>query len=495
LFKSLEFIVDGRLAAKYFQIAKCLYLTMMIVCRVQMATNDDLLEDWRDSPGRNAIENGDIKGRIVFEQPVNAESILVGVKLIAWVEYRVYVALRIEPGRFQVTRLKTEFELNDFVEALEGVHQRYGLENQSLSDRVRKALGKASRHLDGWLKQLQDDVLTNNDMGVWRLHTPWRPSNDLQDRIEEILRVPIIKKIGPGQVKQWLTKEREKLLGTTDFNPGSQIAKKIKSLLDFVPDERQVQEYITIVHEWIAIELRDVTRSLMAELDLMEDWRESSDRRRIPGAINIEGKLDGDGILVANLFLLLYKIRLVRRIEPGKFKVTELTGPLDYKSYLEIWKQYWDYFQQVDQYLLEKVQGAFLEENNYMSVHLQTLQYQVSRNRKQGKSPFETHDNPVDLESIIDGILLIPVFRRLGPDEVLKWVRTESEQLLGTQNAEAGPETLDRMAHLFEFAPSEKDVQDYTTTVRNWIGINLKVLAINLDKDPSIAELVGSRPK
>ena len=197
LFKSLEFIVDGRLAAKYFQIAKCLYLTMMIVCRVQMATNDDLLEDWRDSPGRNAIENGDIKGRIVFEQPVNAESILVGVKLIAWVEYRVYVALRIEPGRFQVTRLKTEFELNDFVEALEGVHQRYGLENQSLSDRVRKALGKASRHLDGWLKQLQDDVLTNNDMGVWRLHTPWRPSNDLQDRIEEILRVPIIKKIGP----------------------------------------------------------------------------------------------------------------------------------------------------------------------------------------------------------------------------------------------------------------------------------------------------------
>jgi hypothetical protein len=51
------------------------------------------------------------------------------------------------------------------------------------------------------------------------------------------------------------------------------------------------------------------------------------------------------------------------------------------------------------------------------------------------------------------------------------------------------------MAHLFEFAPSEKDVQDYTTTVRNWIGINLKVLAINLDKDPSIAELVGSRPK
>jgi hypothetical protein len=91
--------------------------------------------------------------------------------------------------------------------------------------------------------------------------------------------------------------------------------------------------------------------------------------------------------------------------------------------------------------------------------------------------------------------LLIPVFRRLGPDEVLKWVRTESEQLLGTQNAEAGPETLDRMAHLFEFAPSEKDVQDYTTTVRNWIGINLKVLAINLDKDPSIAELVGSRPK
>jgi len=103
--------------------------------------------------------------------------------------------------------------------------------------------------------------------------------------------------------------------------------------------------------------------------------------------------------------------------------------------------------------------GAFLEENNYMSVHLQTLQYQVSRNRSKGNRRLK-HTTIPSIGVDHRWNLAHPVFRRLGPDEVLKWVRTESEQLLGTQNAEAGPETLDRMAHLFEFAPSEKDVQD-----------------------------------